>query len=382
MEPDFFIARYAEIGVKGGNRSYFEKLLLRNVRTALRGQECDDVSLSFSKVLVKLRRGAGVAEAGRRLGRVFGVENFSPTYSCRTEYPQMEKAVLEAAKRSGGAKTFRITTNRSWKGFPATSQELNVKLGSSVSGLGLKAKMTGADVNIEVDVMKERTLVFTERFPGPGGLPAGSGGRVVCLLSGGIDSPVASWMMMRRGCHPIFAHFYNENLGSPTKVRELAGTLCRSQPPAKLWLIPFAECQKAIIGRAPSEYRMLLYRRMMFRIAEAIARQEKAKALVTGDSLGQVSSQTLENMTAVEAAVAMSVFRPLVGMDKMEITRMAESIGTYATSIRQYQDCCSFMTPRHPATKSDPFQLERAESGLPLQRLADDAMDRAQSLNI
>jgi len=381
MEPDFFVARYAEIGVKGGNRAYFERLLLQNVCTALNAMKYESVTLSSSKVLVKLTKGSDSGKITERLGRVFGIENFSPAVSCKTDYNDMERTAVALAK-SAGKKTFRITANRAWKEFPITSQELNKRLGTSVSSLGIKAKMVGADLDIEVDVMRERTLLFIERFPGPGGLPAGSAGRVVCLLSGGIDSPVASWMMMKRGCHPIFVHFYNENLGSPSKIKEITGLLCMNQPPARLWIVPFAECQKAIISHAPGEYRMLLYRRMMMRIAETIAEKEKARALVLGDSLGQVASQTLENMTAVEAAVCMTVFRPLVGMDKKEITMAAQRIGTYNTSIRQYQDCCSFMVPQHPATKSTPRGLERAEEGIEVEKLSEDAMKRAQSLNI
>lgn len=381
MEPDYFIIRYAEIGLKGGNRRFFENLLMRNIRTALRGQSYESVRLSFSKILLKLKKESDHKQMASILERVFGIENFSPAISCTTDYNDMEKVALAVAA-GARAKTFRITANRPWKGFPLPSQELNNRLGKAVAGTGMKVNLTNADLNIEVDVLREKSFIFTERQAGPGGLPAGSAGKVVSLISGGIDSPVASWMMMKRGCSLAFVHFYNENLGAPQKVKELASTLCRNQPPMELYLIPFAECQKAVISGTPADYRMILYRRMMLRISQMIAESEKAKAIVTGDSVGQVASQTVENIQAIDEAVSMPVFRPLVGMDKRDIVRMAERIGTYQISIKPYQDCCSFMVPKHPVTKANLEVVKDAEKRMRVKALSSAAVKSAQRLTL
>lgn len=381
MKPNYFIIRYAEIGIKGANRRFFQNLLIKNIRTALKGQSYNSIKLSFSKVLLKLDPKSDPQKIKESLERVFGIENFSPAFSCKTNYKEMEKTAKVVATKNK-AKTFRITANRSWKGFPLTSQELNSKLGRAVANLGMKVNLKKPGLNIEVDILKEKSFIFTERLKGPGGLPVGSAGKLVSLLSGGIDSPVSSYLMMKRGCEVIFVHFWNEVLSGKGKMEELMKALATWQPNTRLIIIPFSDIQNQVIAKVPAKWRIILYRRMMLRIAEKLAKKETAKALVVGNALSQVSSQTLDNIVAIEEAVDMPVFSPLIGFDKQEIVELAKKIGTYSISIKPYQDCCSFMVAKHPVTKADYETVKRIEKNIPVRKLVEKSVKNMQSLKI
>jgi thiamine biosynthesis protein ThiI len=229
-------------------------------------------------------------------------------------------------------------------------------------------------------VMRDHAFYAFDKVPGPGGLPAGVSGRVACLLSGGIDSPVAAWRMIRRGCRAQLIHFHGypfQSTASQEKARELAQVLTRYQLQARLYLVPFGEVQRRVTLEVPAPLRVVLYRRLMLRIAERLAGWEGATALVTGDAVGQVASQTLENLVAVGAAATMPVFRPLIGMDKDEVVADAQRLGTYGISVRPDEDCCRLFVPPHPATRASRAEVDAAEASLPLAELIEHAVSNA-----
>ena len=289
---------------------------------------------------------------------------------------------LELLKGHRGS--FRVSAKRANKRLPFTSPEAEREIGAQiVVATGWPVQLKGADAEVYVEFYEDEAWVYTSRnrTPGPGGLPVGASGKVVVLASGGIDSPVAAWRMAKRGARPVYVHFHSyphTSLDSLRKTEAEIKTLTHWHGPAKLYVVPLAGVQEEIFAHSPERYRTLLYRRFMYRIAERIAEREKAGALVTGDALGQVASQTLENMQAVQAAVEMLVLRPLVGMDKTEVIAEAQKIGTYETSILPQQDCCSFLEPKKPATRSTPEQLDRAEAKLEVEKLVEQALEQAE----
>jgi thiamine biosynthesis protein ThiI len=278
--------------------------------------------------------------------------------------------------------SFRISARRADKRFPLNSQQINTEVGAHVQELtGKRVDLAHPELNIHLEVMPGETFLYLRKIEGAGGLPVGAGGVVVALLSGGIDSPVAACRMMRRGCRVIFVHFHSFpylNRKSQDKAQELARHLTRRQYESLLYLVPFGDVQKEVVVQAPAPYRVVLYRRLMLRIAARFAGRHGAGALVTGESLGQVASQTLENISAIEQAVDMPVLRPLIGMDKNEISEQAMAMGTYQTSIIPDQDCCQLFTPRQPVTRSRLQDVLKAESALDVPRLVEQAVCGAE----
>jgi tRNA uracil 4-sulfurtransferase len=262
--------------------------------------------------------------------------------------------------------SFKIEARRGTKDFPMNSQQLNVELGAFIHDLtGAPVRLNGPELTCYVELVGQHAYLYFEKIAGGGGLPARSGGRVMCLLSGGIDSPVAAYRLMRRGCQTSYVHFHSfphTTAESQEKVRRIIQVLSRYQLESRLYMVPFAELQREIVAFAPPALRVVLYRRFMVRIAEVIATKEKAAALVTGDSLGQVASQTLNNLRVVSAAASLPIFRPLIGDDKEEIIRVARAIGTYEISILPDQDCCTMFVPKHPETMARLEQVDQAES--------------------
>jgi thiamine biosynthesis protein ThiI len=382
MQADFFIVRYAEIGLKGKNKSFFEKRLIENIKKALKGIDYDSIKMDSSKIFITLNKRSDIEKIKSQLRTVFGVANFSPAFSCETSYKKIEEKVIELVEpiwKENKMKTIKVDSRRSYKKFDLTSMKLNEKLGEIISRkFSLSVRLNKPDLSVFVDVHKNKTFIYFEKIEGLGGLPVGSSGKVVSLLSGGIDSPVASWMMMKRGCEVIFVHFFNEVLGTPDKIEEIVTILNRYQYNSKIYLVPFSKTQKEIISRVPSKYRMIVYRRFMVRIAEGIARKEGALGITTGESIGQVASQTLENIGAINSAATLPIFRPLACFDKMEIVGLAEKLGTYEISIRPYQDCCSYMIGMSPATKSRVEIIERLESKINIEKLVKEAIKQSE----
>jgi tRNA uracil 4-sulfurtransferase len=269
--------------------------------------------------------------------------------------------------------SFRIETQRGDKTFPMTSPEINRRLGAAVKAKsGARVDLENAAFTVTVEILPRDAFFGFNKISGPGGLPVGASGRLVVLISGGIDSPVAAYRMMQRGCRLIFVHFHSapfQDRTSQEKVRQLLSVLTRHQFASRLYLVPFGEIQRQIVAAVARPLRVVLYRRMMLRIAEAIARKEKAKALVTGESLGQVASQTLDNMAVIQQATRLPILRPLVGMDKQEIIDQARRIGTFETSSIPDQDCCQLFVPKHPATKARFDEVEEDETKFDVKEL-------------
>ena len=329
------------------------------------------------RLLVSLSPDSPVEEMADRIRMVFGIANLAVAWEVEADMDAIRSG-LAALSRTATFQSFKIDARRGTKDFPLDSQQLNRELGSFVQDLTKAAvRMENPDAVFFVEIVSRRAFLYLSKIPGAGGLPSGTGGKVLSLISGGIDSPVASFRMMRRGCRVSYIHFHSypdTTMESQEKVRRILKILARFQLESQLFMIPFAELQREIVAYAPEPLRVVLYRRFMMRIAEIVAQKEKASALVTGESLGQVASQTLENIRTISAVASLPIFRPLIGDDKEEIMGIARAIGTYPISIIADQDCCSLFVPRHPETMSKPDQVERAEQDLDISRMIQTAM--------
>ncbi|MCA1585792.1 MAG: tRNA 4-thiouridine(8) synthase ThiI [Acidobacteria bacterium] len=371
------IAHYQELALKGKNRPWFLRRLVRNVRAALAGLDIGDVRTPMGRLEIVLRSDAAWNEVSERLARVFGVANFAMAGRTTLDVQAMGDAILRDLPTEQVA-SFRMAVRRADKRFPIPSPDVERALGTRVVGArGWKVDLDRPAMVIGVEILPGEAFYHFGKIRGSGGLPTGTAGRVAVLLSGGIDSPVAAWRMMRRGSVATLVHFHSYPFLSRTsqeKVRELARVLTRYQLHTRLHLVPFGELQREITVSIPGSLRVVVYRRMMVRIAERIARRAHAQALVTGDVIGQVASQTLENIAVIEAAASIPIFRPLIGMDKEEIIADARRLGTYAISIVPDEDCCTLFTPRHPATQARSGEIEEAERSLAVAELVERAL--------
>ena len=366
------IVHYQEIALKGKNRPWFVARLVRNLRAALSDLEVQSVRVLMGRIEIVLGPGADWALVRDRLSRVFGVGNFAKAGRAALDVEAIAAKILEDLGDTH-AETFRLSARRADKRFPLTSPEIEREVGGRIKeARNWTVNLADPELTIHVEALTDEAFYFFGKDRGAGGLPVGSSGKVVCLLSGGIDSPVAAWRMMRRGCRVLFVHFHSYPVlsrASQEKARELVANLTRFQYSSRLWLVPFADVQQQVILTVPPPLRVVLYRRLMMRIAERVAQQTRALALVTGEVVGQVASQTLENMSRITEVVGMPVLRPLIGMDKEEITLEAQRLATYPISIIPDQDCCTLFTPRHPATKARRGEVEHAESALPMEEM-------------
>jgi thiamine biosynthesis protein ThiI len=375
------VVHYAEIGLKGRNRPRFEDCLRVNLERALAGFGKVRARRLFGRLLVELPDDAPRDAVAARLAQVFGVAYASVA----TSAPPTREAILDLALRFAAErsfKTFGIRLRRVDKTLPFRSRDLTIEMGNLIrEKTGASVDLENPDLWIELHVLHAEALLLHDRWPGPGGLPVRSAGRALALISGGIDSPVAAWLAMKRGCSVSFAHFHSApytSEASQRKVRDAVAELARWQGPSRLWLIPFAELQQALVREAPAEPRIVLYRRFMLRIAESLAERDGALALVTGESIGQVSSQTLANLDTINRAATLPVLRPLVGSDKSEIVSLAQRVGTYSISIEPDEDCCSFLMPRQPATWTRPEAIEAIERGLDVKGLVEATLSRVE----
>jgi len=321
-----------------------------------------------------------------RLTRVFGIANFSLSHGLpldldKPDLKTLSKAILESL-RSESFSTFRISAKRSDKRLTLTSMEIARDIGAAVcEETGKKVSLKDPDITVYLELLSKEVYYAIRKIQGPGGMPVGVSGKVACLISGGIDSPVAAYRMMKRGCRVLFVHFSGRPLvsrASEEKVRELVQLLTSHQYTSKLYIVPFGEIQQNIVASAPAPYRVVLYRRVMIRIAEELARREQCWGLVTGDSLGQVASQTPENLTVIEEVAELPILRPLIGMDKVEITDQARQIGSFATSIEPDQDCCSLFTPPHPSTRTRLDDILKVERLFDIDGLVKPGLDKAE----
>ena len=378
------VVHYHEIGLKGRNRGTFERQLVRNLERALRGHPHDGVEVLNGRLLVHTDDEPS-EELLERVAGTYGVAFFAPCVITDADVAEMIDAALGLVEPLTFG-TFAVAARRATKELPFTSRQINIDLGAAVQkATGAAVDLSSPDVTVHVEVVARRAFVYVRRCDGPGGLPVGSSGKVVSLLSGGIDSPVATFRILKRGAKAVLCHFHSAPFTDRSSVRkasELAGAIAERQGPTALYLVPLGEAQQQIVVVAPPELRVVLYRRLMMRVAAEVARREGAKALVTGDSLGQVASQTLENIACVDDVATLPVLRPLIGVDKQEIVTEAKQLGTYETSILPFEDCCSLFVPRSPATRASIDACRAAEDGLDMDALVASCFAGAEVVRI
>jgi thiamine biosynthesis protein ThiI len=378
MSNPVIVVHYHELWLKGRNRRFFLGKLFTALRKALEGISVRRIEQPGDRFIVRLGDGASLKEATLRVSRVLGIAFYAVAQPVERGMEELCRAAWEEVEPLRFA-SFAVRAKRSDKSFPHTSMEIDSTIGRFLldklreQGRDVRVKLTDPELTCYVEITPGPALVYARRIPGTGGLPANTAGRMMCLLSGGYDSAVAAYHMMKRGAHLSFAHFYGTGARPGESSLHIASELVRRLVPyqfhAKLYRVPFEAIQREIVRYAPEGYRVLLYRRMMLRIAQALAKGARSLALVTGDSLGQVASQTLRNLIAVEAAARMPVFRPLIGTDKMEILATARKIGTYETSSEPFHDCCPVFMPRTPALYASTEELDEAESKLDIRGL-------------
>ena len=378
------VVHYGELSLKGRNRPWFVSMLVRTIAAVLGGLDVRDVRPMVGRIIVTLgpEGDAQWDEIRTRLSHLPGIGNFARATHVAPDLDAIASAVANAARERMAGQThqtsFRITARRADKRFPIPSPDIEREVGRRVGEMtGWPVNLSNPDLHIRVEVLSTDAFFHFLKEPGTGGLPIGTSGRVMSLISGGIDSPVAAWRLIRRGCRSQFVHFHSYPIlsnASQEKARDLVRILTRFQLRSRLYLVPFGAIQQQVVVSVPPPLRVVVYRRLMMRIAERLAVTSGARALVTGDSVGQVASQTIDNLAAIGEVTRLPILRPLVGFHKEEITRDAERIGTYATSILPDEDCCSLFTPRYPTTGARPGEAEVAETELDVQALVERAV--------
>ena len=375
------LAHYSEVALKGKNRPWFVGRLVRHLHMALAGLSVKEIRTPMGRIEIVLGREATADEIRDRMSRVFGIANYSVATRVPLDFDGMAEAIVSRLPPRDSVSSFRVYVRRADQQFATPSPDLARDLGSKVwHARGWKVDLDHADLVISIEIVPGQAYLYLQKEAGPGGLPTGTAGRVTALLSGGIDSPVAAWRMMKRGCHVTLVHFHSAPFLSNTsqgKARRLAEVLTRYQLRSRLFLVPFGELQREVTLSVPGALRVIIYRRFMLRIAERIARDARAKALVTGDVIGQVASQTLDNLAAADSASRLPILRPLVGMDKEEIIAEAQRLGTFDISIVPDKDSCTLFTPRHPETHAKRFTIDAAEKTLPVDTMIQSAVDAA-----
>lgn len=389
MGTALFLIRYGEIGLKGKNQKFFLHTLLTRMKQALAPLGKARYWKTQGRLFVEMETDHEAEEALTRLQRVFGIVSVSPVRRAPLDLESIKDvalAELKAAQATEGGSTFKVEARRADKSFPFNSMEINQLVGAHLleHTAGLSVDVIEPDLRVRVEI-REEAYIYTRMIPGPGGLPLGTSGRAVLLLSGGIDSPVAGWMTMKRGVKitPVYFHSFPF---TGDRVKEKVIDLCQVMAgyggDMDLYVVHFTEIQKSLAQNCPEDLGTILMRRMMMRLAERIAQKVGAKALVTGESIGQVASQTLESLMVTNAVVQLPVFRPLIGLDKEEIIKRSQAIGTYDISIRPYEDCCTVFVPKHPVTKPRLEQVEKAEEALPLEALLQEALERTEVISL
>ncbi|MEM7821449.1 MAG: tRNA uracil 4-sulfurtransferase ThiI [Candidatus Aenigmatarchaeota archaeon] len=374
MEWQEILVRYGEIFLKSEFvRREYERRLVENIKHAIKKKNIEfEIYRERGRIFIKTRK---ISPVCKILRKIFGIISFSPCVHLKTD---KKEEIVDFFKNNFNSfikkgKTFAVSVKRVGK-QNYSSQELARDIGNVIKR---RVNLSNPDVKIFVEIRDGNTYIYTRKIRGLGGMPVGSSEKAVALISGGIDSPVASWFAMKRGCKVVFVHFHSFPLVSRKsieKTKELVRVLNEYQGRSKLYLIPFSEIQSRIKTSVPAKYRIIFYRRMMFKIAELISKKEGAKSLVTGESLGQVSSQTLSNIAVIEEATKIPILRPLIGMDKSEIIEIAKKIKTYEISIRPQEDCCTLFVPKHPTTRAKEELVKKIESKLKMKKEVKEAI--------
>lgn len=368
ISPRHCIAHYDEIALKGKNRNDFEQLALEHLRRLLNPFGLYEIRKPRGRFILLFKENPDWTSIQQNIAKVFGITNFSPAYRCGLSMEELQ-ASLQQSLCTQSFKSFGVDAKRPNKRFPLNSQAIKVQTGGFVvQATQAKVDLTHPDCWIQIEVMDDAIYYSYQRFEGPRGLPIPVSGKLMTLISGGIDSPVAAYQMMRRGCEMAFTHFHSSpftNQASIEKVRKMIQLLSPYQGSSRLYLVPIINLQKQIVAHSPAPLRVILYRRAMVRIAQRLAERENAQGLVTGDNLGQVASQTLTNMACIDKATELPILRPLISFDKIHIIQIARAIESYSISILPDQDCCSFMVPENPSTRAPLAALEKAETEFP-----------------
>lgn len=385
---EIIVLRHGETFIKGDNRRFFEDALRRNIKHRLADLGRCTIDVAQGRFYVRCPR-SHLHEALQRLQTVFGLTSLSPSRQVPRDVAGISEVALALAEEyleRRAARSFRVTTQRADKTFPLHSPELNKQVGAVLApALGLPVDLRTPEMVVGIEIGRRYSFVFVERIAGAGGLPVGPSGDVMLLLSGGIDSPVAGHLMQKRGCRLQATYFHappHTSERARDKVVQLAGVLAPRQGPLRLNVVRFTELQERLRQQGPPELAVILYRRAMMRIADRLARRGHCKALITGENLGQVASQTLENLTCIEDAASLPVLRPLISFDKTEIIELAERIGSYEISILPHEDTCSLFVPRHPATKAKLERVRSAEAEIDYQGLLDEAVSSAERVTL
>ncbi|AAM24864.1 MAG: putative tRNA sulfurtransferase [Caldanaerobacter subterraneus] len=369
---DVLLIKYGELALKGENRSFFENTLVKNIKYALRDFDGVKVEKTHGRIYVECEK--DVEEAIERLKKVFGIVGITRAKEADLDLEEIFKAAVDLMKSHQG-KTFKVETKRPNKAFPYNSMEVSRRVGAAVlkNVKNMKVDVHNPDVLLNVEI-REKAFLYAGVIEGAGGLPLGTNGKATVLLSGGIDSPVAAWMMMKRGVEVEAVYFHSPPYTSDRakeKVVDLCKVLSQYGRGMRLHVVHFTDLQLEIYEKCPARLTTIIMRRMMMKIAEKIAQQNGSLALITGESLGQVASQTIESLYVTNSSVSLPVFRPLIGMDKREIIDIAQKIGTYEISIRPYEDCCTIFVPKHPATKPKLEKVLEAEEKMDYQKFID-----------
>ena len=389
-EQNIFIVRCGEVALKGMNKPYFERMLVERIRANVKQFNGVDVRRHEGLIYVRADKTVDTDKLVRQIAKVFGVASISPAVEAESNLDAIgEEAVKYMMNliETKGIKTFKVEAKRADKNFPVKSPDIGRIIGAKVL-IGckvLKVDVHNPDVRLFVDVRHDKSYIYQEKISGFGGLPLGTNGKGMVLLSGGIDSPVAAWMMAKRGMVIEAVHFHSYPYTSQRaqeKVEELARIVASYCGNFKMHVINLLPIQEQIVQNCPEEETTILVRRFMMRIAEKIAEKNKAMMLITGENLGQVASQTAEALVVTDACVKMPVMRPLIAMDKVDIMDKAEEIGTFETSIQPYEDCCTVFLPKHPTTKPKLERILESESHLDVEGLIAAAVESEEIVYI
>lgn len=381
---DCILVHYGELALKGLNRPYFERKLIENMGKALDGQEHGKIRKLQGRILIELSEASNIGEIEEALKKVFGIAWFAFCYVTEAEKESIKKCVKEKITLADGEKV-KVSTTRADKTLPFTSMDLNRELGEYIAkNFNVKISMKEPQKEILVELVDGKAYISDRKIKGLYGLPVGVSGKVLHLLSGGIDSPVAAWLLMKRGCEVDFLHFhafekFDEKRNA--KILDLVKILKKYCFRTKVFFVPFYPFEAEAV-EAPMRYRLILFRRFMVRVAEKIAKTHNINALGSGENLAQVSSQTLENMAVINSVTSMPILRPLLTYEKNETVNLAKQIGTFEVSVKPYKDCCSLFIAKHPVTKAKQEVVEAIESKLHLEEAIKESIEKTEMVEV
>jgi len=382
------VCHYNEIALKGKNRNFFEGVLMENIvkkiEKEISSEAVEYIKKISGRIIVKIKDGFK-EEDFFILRDVFGLSHFSFAEELEQDLEKIKKVSWEIIKEEK-FETFRISTSRSEKNLPLKSEEINREIGGYVlEKSGKKVQLKNADIEVFIEMVNKKAFVFAKKIEAVGGMPVSASGKALVLMSGGIDSPVAAYYALKRGVQTDYIHFHSlpyTSAASNDKVIELVKKLRKFQNKGKIFMVPLAPIQKEIVMKCPEKFRILLYRRMMVRIAQEIAKRAKYKALYTGESVAQVASQTLENIAIVNEVAEIPILRPLIGFDKADIIKKAREIGTYEISILPHEDCCTRFMPKKPETKGKIAEVLKAEGSLEIEKLVGEVLGEVEVVKV